>query len=147
MCVDDATRPAYVEVLGDERGETAAGFLGRAVAWLGSMGITVERVMSDNGSRYRSHVLAAACRELGLKHLFTQRYRRRINGKACVLASSKRSRTAGATPPSTAPRPSAPQHSPPGSPTTTSHDAMAPSATSHPQLGSPNWNNLMDNYT
>ena len=69
VCVDDATRLAYVEVLADERGETAAGFLRRAVAWFASMGITVERVMSDNGSCYRSRVHAAACRELGLAPL------------------------------------------------------------------------------
>jgi len=82
VCVDDATRLAYVEVLADERGETAASFLRRAVAWFESMGITVERVMSDNGSCYRSAVHAVTCRELGLRHLFTQPYRPRTNGKA-----------------------------------------------------------------
>jgi len=82
VCVDDATRLAYVEVLADERGETAASFLRRAVAWFSSMGITVERVMSDNGSCYRSAVHAVTCRELGLRHLFTQPYRPRTNGKA-----------------------------------------------------------------
>jgi transposase len=82
VCVDDATRLAYVEVLADERGETASGFLRRAVEWFKSMGITVERVMSDNGSCYRSRVHAQACRELGLRHLRTQPYRPRTNGKA-----------------------------------------------------------------
>jgi transposase InsO family protein len=82
VCVDDATRLAYVEVLADEKGATAASFLRRAVEWFRSMGIRVERVMSDNGSCYRSHVHAAACRELGLKHLFTQPYRPQTNGKA-----------------------------------------------------------------
>ena len=82
VCVDDATRLAYVEVLADERGETAAGFLRRAVEWFRSMGIRVERVMSDNGSCYRSSVHAIACRELGLRHLRTQPYRPRTNGKA-----------------------------------------------------------------
>jgi len=82
VCVDDATRLAYVEVLTDEKGATAAGFLRRAVEWLGSMGVVVERVMSDNGSCYRSHVHAEVCRELGLRHLFTQPYRPRTNGKA-----------------------------------------------------------------
>ena len=82
VCVDDATRLAYVEVLSNERGEAAAGFLRRAVAWFGSMGITVERVMSDNGACYRSTVHAHACRELGIRHLFTQPYRPRTNGKA-----------------------------------------------------------------
>lgn len=82
VCVDDATRLAYVEVLEDERGETAADFLRRATAWFSSMGITLERVLSDNGSCYRSHTHAQACRELGIRHLRTQPYRPRTNGKA-----------------------------------------------------------------
>jgi transposase InsO family protein len=82
VCVDDATRLAYVEVLADEKGVTAAGFLRRAVAWFAGMGVTVERVMSDNGSCYRSHLHAAACSELGIRHLRTRPYRPRTNGKA-----------------------------------------------------------------
>jgi transposase InsO family protein len=82
VCVDDATRLAYVEVLSNEQGPTAAAFLGRAVAWFAGQGIRVERVMSDNGSCYRSAVHAAACRELRLRHLFTRPYRPRTNGKA-----------------------------------------------------------------
>jgi transposase InsO family protein len=82
VCVDDATRLAYAEVLPDERGATAAGFLRRAASWFASMGITVEALMSDNGACYRSHVHRAACRELGLRHLFTRPYRPRTNGKA-----------------------------------------------------------------
>src|SRR4249919_1761393 len=70
VCVDDATRLAYVEVLDDEKGATAAGFLRRAAHWFKGMGITVERVLSDNGSCYRSTVHADACRELGMRHLF-----------------------------------------------------------------------------
>jgi transposase InsO family protein len=72
VCVDDATRLAYAEVLGDEKGPTAAGFLRRAVAWFASLGIQAETVMSDNGACYRSGVQAAACSELGLRHLFTR---------------------------------------------------------------------------
>jgi transposase InsO family protein len=82
VCVDDATRLAYAEVLGDEKGTTAADFLRRAVKWFKSMGIAVERVMSDNGSCYRSTVHAVACRDLGLRHLRIQPYRPRTNGKA-----------------------------------------------------------------
>ena len=82
VCVDDATRLAYAEVLTDEKGPTAVSFLERAVAWFSSMGITVERVMSDNGSCYRSRVHAEACRELGLRHLRTRPSRPRTNGKA-----------------------------------------------------------------
>jgi transposase InsO family protein len=82
VCVDDATRLAYAEVLADERGQTAAGFLRRATAWFASLGIEVEAVMSDNGACYRSRAHAAACAELGLRHLFTRPYRPRTNGKA-----------------------------------------------------------------
>lgn len=82
VCVDDATRLAFVEVLGNEKGTTAAGFLERAVAWFASMGIVVERVMSDNGACYRSRVHTDACRELGIRHLRTRPYRPRTNGKA-----------------------------------------------------------------
>ena len=82
VCVDDATRLAYVEVLPDEKGATAAGFLRRAVAWLAWMGVTVERVLSDNGACYRSRAHAEVCRELGIRHLFTRPYRPRTNGKA-----------------------------------------------------------------
>jgi transposase InsO family protein len=82
VAVDDATRLAYAEVLPDEKGATAAGFLRRAAAWFASMGITLEAVMSDNGSCYRSRVHAEACAELGMRHLFTRPYRPRTNGKA-----------------------------------------------------------------
>jgi transposase InsO family protein len=82
VCVDDATRLAYVEVLPDERGETAVGFLRRAVAWLAERGVAVERVMTDNGSPYVSAVHASTCRELGIRHLRTRPYRPQTNGKA-----------------------------------------------------------------
>jgi len=82
VCVDDATRLAYVEVLGDEKGATAAGFLRRAARWFKGMGISVERVLSDNGSCYRSGAHAEACTELGVRHLFTRPYRPQTNGKA-----------------------------------------------------------------
>jgi transposase InsO family protein len=82
VCVDDATRLAYAEVLPDEKGATAAGFLRRAVAWFRSMGVTVERVLSDNGACYLSRVHAAACSELELRHLRTRPRRPQTNGKA-----------------------------------------------------------------
>ena len=82
VCVDDATRLAYVEVLEDEKAATAAGFLRRAVAHFRAYGIQVERVMTDNGSCYRGVVHALACKALRLKHLRTQPYRPRTNGKA-----------------------------------------------------------------
>jgi transposase InsO family protein len=82
VCVDDATRLAYVEVLTDERGVSAVAFLQRAIAFYARHGIHVERVMTDNGSSYRSTVHALACRLLGVRHLRTRPYRPRTNGKA-----------------------------------------------------------------
>jgi transposase InsO family protein len=82
VCVDDATRLAYAEVLSDEKGQTVAAFLRRAIAFYASYGISVERVMTDNGSGYRSLLHTLACRTLGLGHLRTQPYRPRTNGKA-----------------------------------------------------------------
>jgi transposase InsO family protein len=82
VCVDDATRLAYVEVLEDEKAVTAAAFLRRAVAHFAAYGIRVERVMTDNGSCYRGLLHQLACRTLGLKHVRTRPYRPRTNGKA-----------------------------------------------------------------
>ncbi|MDQ3647188.1 MAG: IS481 family transposase [Actinomycetota bacterium] len=82
VCVEDATRLAYVEVLGDEKATTAIGFLRRAVAFYRAHGITVERLMTDNGSAYRSTVHAIACKALRIRHIRTRPYRPRTNGKA-----------------------------------------------------------------
>jgi len=82
VCIDDATRLAYVEVLADETGRTVAAFLRHAVALYASYGIRPESVMTDNGSGYRSILHALACKTLGLRHLRTQPYRPRTNGKA-----------------------------------------------------------------
>jgi transposase InsO family protein len=82
VCVDDATRLAYAEVLGDEKATTAVGFLRRALRFFARHGIAVERVMTDNGSAYRSAIHAIACRALGLKHLRTRPRRPQTNGKA-----------------------------------------------------------------
>ena len=82
VALDDHSRLAYAEVLRDERGQTAVGFLRRALDWFARYGIRVERVMTDNGSPYISHTHAAACRQLGLRHLRTRPYRPRTNGKA-----------------------------------------------------------------
>ena len=82
VCIDDATRLAYAEVLPDEKTTTVIGFLRRAVAFYGSHGFTVERLMTDNGSAYRSAAHSLACRAMGIKHIRTQPYRPRTNGKA-----------------------------------------------------------------
>jgi transposase InsO family protein len=82
VAIDDATRLAYVEVLPDEKAITATGFLRRAIAFYARHGITVERLLTDNGSPYRSTVHALACRTLGIRHLRTRPYRPQTNGKA-----------------------------------------------------------------
>jgi transposase InsO family protein len=82
VCVDDHSRLSYVEMLPDERQGSAVGFLERAVAWLGRHGVSVSRVMTDNGAAYGSRLFAASCRKLGVKHLFTKPYTPRTNGKA-----------------------------------------------------------------
>ena len=82
IAIDDATRLAHAEVLADERAETAVGFLRRAVAFFRSHGFRVERLLTDNGSAYRSAVHAICCRELRIRHLRTRPYRPQTNGKA-----------------------------------------------------------------
>jgi transposase InsO family protein len=82
VAVDDATRLAYAEVLPDEQAATAVGFLRRAAAFYASHGITVERVITDNGSPYRSAIHAIACRALAIRHLRTRPRRPQTNGKA-----------------------------------------------------------------
>ena len=81
VAIDDHSRVAYVEVLEDEKGPTAAGFLDRAVRWFAGLGVRVERVLSDNGSCYK-RVFDDACEQLGIRHLKTRPYRPRTNGKA-----------------------------------------------------------------
>jgi transposase len=82
VAVDDCTRLAYVEVLDDEKATTAIAFLRRAVAFYRRHGITTERLITDNGSAYRSAVHAIACRAMGIRHLRTKPYRPQTNGKA-----------------------------------------------------------------
>jgi transposase InsO family protein len=82
LAVDDYSRLAYAEVLLDERASTAAAFLARAVAFFARYGITVERVLTDNGSCYRAVIHAIACKRLGIKHLRTRPRRPQTNGKA-----------------------------------------------------------------
>lgn len=83
VAIDDATRLGYAEVLEDEKGVTAAGFLARAASYFADHGILrIERVMTDNGSCYRSRVFKAAVLQLGARHIFTRPYRPQTNGKA-----------------------------------------------------------------
>jgi transposase InsO family protein len=82
VAVDDFSRLAYAEVLPNEKASTVIAFLRRTVAFYAAHDITVERVMTDNGSAYRSHAHRLACLTLGIRHLRTRPYRPRTNGKA-----------------------------------------------------------------
>jgi transposase InsO family protein len=82
VCVDDATRVAYAEVLPDETGASATDFLERAIAWFRERDVQVERVMTDNGGCYRSHSFRRALEMLGVRHVRTRPYRPQTNGKA-----------------------------------------------------------------
>lgn len=82
VCIDDASRIAFSQILPDEKKESAVAFLKAAVAYYQSLGITVARVMTDNGSCYRSKAFRDACRDLGLKHIRTRPYTPKTNGKA-----------------------------------------------------------------
>ncbi len=82
VCVDDATRLGYAEILAAERAETVAGFLHRAARWLRRLGVPVERVMTDNALAYRSQAHRGMVGRLGARHVLTRPYRPRTNGKA-----------------------------------------------------------------
>ena len=82
VCVDDASRLAYTEILPSENQHDASAFLERALAWLARHGVTAERVMTDNGAGYRSKRFAAVVQAAGARHIFTRPYTPRTNGKA-----------------------------------------------------------------
>jgi transposase InsO family protein len=82
VAIDDASRLAYTELLADEKKESAAAFLERALLFFKAYGVTVERVMTDNGSAYRSRFFKGLLAKAGLRHLRTRPYTPRTNGKA-----------------------------------------------------------------
>jgi len=82
IAIDDNTRLSYVEVLPDEKGDTTADFLERALRFYESKGITVEQLMTDNGSGYRSSLVNAVCVEHSIEHIWTRPYTPKTNGKA-----------------------------------------------------------------
>jgi transposase InsO family protein len=82
VCIDDASRIAFSQVMKDERKESAVAFLEAAVAYYESLGVRVERLMTDNGSCYRSRAFRQACKRLALKHIKTKPYTPKTNGKA-----------------------------------------------------------------
>jgi transposase InsO family protein len=82
IAIDDCTRLAYAEVLANEKATSVVAFLERAVAFYERHGMTVQQLLTDNGSAYRSAVHAIACRALHIRHLRTRAYRPQTNGKA-----------------------------------------------------------------
>jgi transposase len=133
VAVDDATRLAYVEVLPDEKATTAIGFLRRAIAFYQRHGITVERLITDNGSPYRATIHAAACRALASATCAPAPTGHRPTAKQ--NASSAPCWPVGPTARSTAPQPNAPQPLTAGSGTTTITADTKPSADRHPSTG------------
>jgi transposase InsO family protein len=82
VCIDDASRIAFTQIKPDERAVSAIAFLKAAVAYYRSLGVKVQRVMTDNGSCYKARAFARACRRLKLKHIRTKPYTPKTNGKA-----------------------------------------------------------------
>lgn len=82
VCVDDHSRLSYVEVLGDERQQNTEAFLNRAFNFFAARGARPHRLLSDNGSAYRSRTVRRLCQSWGVRHIFTKPYRPRTNGKA-----------------------------------------------------------------
>lgn len=82
VAIDDHSRVAFAKVMPNERKTSAVAFLKEAVAYYDSLGVKVQRVMSDNGSCYRSSTFRRTCKRLGLKHIRTRPYTPKTNGKA-----------------------------------------------------------------
>ena len=82
VAIDDASRLAYVEVLVDEKSHSTVAFLQRALAWYRAHGIRIQRILSDNGANYRSHIFRRFCLRRSIRVLKTRPYRPQTNGKA-----------------------------------------------------------------
>jgi hypothetical protein len=125
--IDDHSRVAYAEIHDDE---TATGVLHRAVEWFSDRGVTVERVLSDNGSAYRSHLWRDTCEALAIKPKRTRRTVRRPTARSS--GSTAPWPTDGPTPAAIGPSTSVERHSLPGSITTTTIGRTPPAPTSRP---------------
>jgi transposase InsO family protein len=82
VCIDDHSRVAYIEIMPDEKKESAIAFLKAAIAYYAKLGVRIERLMTDNGSCYRSKAFRKVCKALGIRHIFTKPYTPKTNGKA-----------------------------------------------------------------
>ncbi len=134
VCIDDASRLAFSRVLKDERKESAIAFLEAAVDYYASLGVKVERVMTDNGSCYLSRAFGKACKRLGLRHIRTKPYTPKTNGKAERFI--RQAYANGPMPEPTTPQTNAPPSCLNGFTATTGTGLMAVSAQSHPSADS-----------
>ena len=82
VAIDDHSRVARIDIFPDEKKQSAVAFLKATVAYYRNLGVTVDRVMTDNGSCYRSFAFARACKRLRIKHIRTRPYTPQTNGKA-----------------------------------------------------------------
>jgi len=132
VAVDEASRLAYTKLLPDERKASACAFLGRALAFFEAHDVTVERVMSDNGSAYRSHLFKNRIAEAGLRHIRTRPYTPRTDGKAerFIQTSLREWAYYSANPPPSEHKPCSP-----GSPAKITPDLTQPWPASHPSPG------------
>ena len=127
--IDDHSRVAYAEICADETAQTAVGVLKHAVTWFTEHGVTVEQVLSDNGSCYRSFIWRDTCAALQITHKRTRPYRPQTNGKS--RDSTAPLPTAGPTHASTPQRPNAEPPCPAGSTSTITTEPTAPSVATH----------------
>jgi transposase InsO family protein len=134
VCIDDASRIAVSKVMENERKECAVVFLKAAIAYYESLGIKVQRVMTDNGSCYRSGAFARTCKTLGLKHIRTKPYTPKTNGKAEHFIQTSLREWAYARAYNTSDQRAA--ELPTGSTATTGIDLMAVSVPSRPSAAS-----------
>jgi len=123
VCIDDASRLAFSQVMPDETAMSAVPFLRRAVAYYASLGVKVSRVMTDNGACYKSFAFRDACAEFGLKHIRTKPYTPKTTARPS--ASSRQPSGSGPTPRPTQPHINAPPSCPSGSADTTGIDRTA----------------------
>ena len=82
VAIDDHSRVGFVQMHSDEKKESAVEFLKATIAYYMALGVTIKRLLTDNGSAYRSKAFGRACKALGIKHTFTRPYRPQTNGKA-----------------------------------------------------------------
>ena len=82
VAIDDHARIAFTQMHPDEKAPQAVAFLRAAVAYYTGLGITIKRLLTDNGSAFRSKDFARTCADLGIRHKFTRAYRPQTNGKA-----------------------------------------------------------------